>query len=378
MSYFDVIKTDTVNNYYLYTWPEIEKLQKNISGKNLEAFKQDMEDMFLWPLESVTSREAPSGTAGVPAPDIHDYMSLATYYWPDEQNPGGPYVRRDGFANPQGALYDKDKLKRLAYLSYHGALLYFLTGEDRYSGLVRKHLYNWFIDEKTRMNPHLEYGQFIPGVVKGRAEGLIDYGASFSYALNMIHLLNQRGLLDKALAEGLASWHGSFYSWLKESAIGLKERDAKNNHGTFYDFTLSLIEQFLGCPEQTVLRKDFFVKERIEKQIAPDFSLPAETARTRSLSYSFMGLKGLLETAKLFNAQGINLYPLLKPPVDWLYEKAVVRRAEWPFEQVTPFDEGSYLVFLELVSGIYGGEYRKIEDYVDRDKILNPVLAYLF
>jgi hypothetical protein len=124
MSYFEVIKTDTVNNYYLYTWPEIESLQKNIGKKNLEALKRDMEDLFRWPLESVTSKEAPSG-AGVPAPDTHDYMSLATYYWPDPQNPSGPYVRRDGFANPQGALYDKDKLKRLAYLSYHGALLYF-------------------------------------------------------------------------------------------------------------------------------------------------------------------------------------------------------------------------------------------------------------
>jgi hypothetical protein len=91
-----------------------------------------------------------------------------------------------------------------------------------------------------------------------------------------------------------------------------------------------------------------------------------------------MGLKGLLETARLFNAQGINLYPMLKPPVDWLYEKAIARRAEWPFEQVTPFDEGSCLVFMELVCGIYGGEYRKIKDHVDRDKILNPVLAYLF
>jgi hypothetical protein len=33
---------------------------------------------------------------------------------------------------------------------------------------------------------------------------------------------------------------------------------------------------------------------------------------------------------------------------------------------------------MELVCGIYGGEYRKIKDHVDGDKILNPVLAYLF
>jgi hypothetical protein len=372
MSYYEAIKIDTVNNYYLYSSEEIDALGKRLAPEKLSAFKSDMEDLFDWKLESVASKEKPA-----PSGDPRDYVSLATYWWPNAETAGGlPYIRKDGLVNPEGARYDKDKLKRLAYLAYHGGLLYLLCGEDRYLTLIEKHLRNWFINEETRMNPHLEYGQFIPGMNKGRAEGLIDYGASFSYALNMLRLLKTRKALAADLLEGLDRWHSSFRTWLLESEIGKTERAAKNNHGTFYDISLCVIERFLGM--DITGRAEFFVRERIEKQIAADCSLPQETARTRSLCYSFMGLKGLLEGAKLFREGGVDLFPRLKASVDWLYKAAIVRREDWPFPQVTPFDEGSYLLFRELVSNVYAGQYRDIADYIDPAKIDNKVLDYLY
>jgi hypothetical protein len=335
-----------------------------------------MEDLFASPLESVTEK-----TKSIPGIGAHDYVSLATYYWPDESNPGAPYIRRDGYVNPEGALYDKDKLKRLAYLVYHFSLLYFLTDEQRYLDTVKKHLHNWFVNEQKRMNPHLEYGQFIPGIVKGRAEGLIDYGASFTYALNMLHLLDRRGALDTELKQGLAGWHRDFHRWLLQSEIGKDECSADNNHGTFYDLTLTVIEQFLQTHTLIHNRADSLA-QRITEQVAPDFSLPKETARTRSLTYSFMGLKGLLELAQMLERFGTEshtlFYSRLKAPADWLILNAVENRKTWPFPQVTPFDEGSPLVFGELTAGIYGPEYGRIQKYVNPDNINNPVLYYLF
>ena len=32
--------------------------------------------------------------------DLHEYYSEAAYYWPDPENPTGPYLRKDGQANP--------------------------------------------------------------------------------------------------------------------------------------------------------------------------------------------------------------------------------------------------------------------------------------
>src|ERR1700678_311451 len=30
----------------------------------------------------------------------HDYFSEGDYWWPDEKDPNGPYIRHDGFTNP--------------------------------------------------------------------------------------------------------------------------------------------------------------------------------------------------------------------------------------------------------------------------------------
>jgi len=49
-------------------------------------------------------REKPETIVSVPAPRSaggpHDYFSEADYFWPDPQNPNGPYINRDGESNP--------------------------------------------------------------------------------------------------------------------------------------------------------------------------------------------------------------------------------------------------------------------------------------
>jgi hypothetical protein len=61
------------------------------------------------PLKSVMDKPGigPSG-------DKHDYLSLATYYWPNPDTADGlPFVARDGFANPTNANFDTPRLNRL-------------------------------------------------------------------------------------------------------------------------------------------------------------------------------------------------------------------------------------------------------------------------
>ena len=49
-----------------------------------------------------------------PSGDIHDYMSLGPYWWPDTTKSDGlPYIRRDGVVNPERYLYDNVALKSL-------------------------------------------------------------------------------------------------------------------------------------------------------------------------------------------------------------------------------------------------------------------------
>src|ERR1700728_38094 len=46
-------------------------------------------------------------THSLPGLDPHEYVSVATYYWPNPATPTGlPYIRRDGPRNPETLEYD--------------------------------------------------------------------------------------------------------------------------------------------------------------------------------------------------------------------------------------------------------------------------------
>src|SRR5256885_8890 len=112
-----------------------------------------------------------------PSGDKHDYMSLATYWWPDPTRKDGvPYVRKDGNVNPERntAAFDFVRLDNLSEAVMALGLAYYLTGRGQDAGHPAAVLRTWFLDGATRMNPNLEFAQGIPGITPGRAEGLID------------------------------------------------------------------------------------------------------------------------------------------------------------------------------------------------------------
>src|SRR5258705_5082178 len=44
---------------------------------------------------TITASSSPRSAGG-----LHDYFSEGDYWWPDPQNPEGPYIQRDGMPNP--------------------------------------------------------------------------------------------------------------------------------------------------------------------------------------------------------------------------------------------------------------------------------------
>ena len=134
---------------------------------------------------SVTQKE---GTA--PSGDKHDYVSLSRYWWPNPDTPDGlPYMNKDGQSNPELDRYDRNTLGRMCAAVNTLSLAFFYSGAEKYAQKAAEILRTWFLDEDTRMNPNLEYAQFIPGRddSKGRPEGLID-SYSFVAMLSSIQL----------------------------------------------------------------------------------------------------------------------------------------------------------------------------------------------
>jgi hypothetical protein len=170
-----------------------------------------------------------------PSGDKHDYMSVGPYWWPDPSKPDGkPYIRRDGEVNADRGKFDNVPLGHMAgAVAVLGPAWYF-TGHEPYAAHAARLLRAWFLDEKTRMNPNLNYGQAIPGVTDGRAAGIID-------TVCLIDLVDAVGLLAGAKAwtdadqKALEGWFREYLKWLRESRIGKDEEKAGNNHGTWYD-----------------------------------------------------------------------------------------------------------------------------------------------
>ena len=71
----------------------------------------------------------------------------------------------------------------------------------------------WFLDPKTRMHPNLEYGQAVRGINTGRGTGLIDT-VSMIHASQGIWLLEQAGMLDRSVSDGVRKWYADFLKWM--------------------------------------------------------------------------------------------------------------------------------------------------------------------
>src|SRR5262249_4287316 len=123
--------------------------------------------------------------------DPLDYVSFAPYFWPNPDTPDGlPYVRRDGRHNDELVRQgDREHFGAVKHAVYALALGYYFTGDAKYAEHAAVLLRAWFLDARTRMNPHLNHAQAVPGGATGRPAGLIEFR-------DMPQLVDALGLLE--------------------------------------------------------------------------------------------------------------------------------------------------------------------------------------
>src|SRR3989442_875517 len=191
-----------------------------------EAQKALSEGPFSIVNKSVTPRSG----------DKHDYMTQAPYFWPDPKSPNGlPYIRRDGERNPEiNKITDNRSLDQIEASDETLALAFYFKGDEAYAAKAVQLLRAFFLDPATRMNPNLQYAQFIPGVNTGRGIGLIET-RGLTRVVDAIGLLAGSETLTGAHQRGLQGWFCKILAWLQGSKNSGAESTATNNHGTPYD-----------------------------------------------------------------------------------------------------------------------------------------------
>jgi hypothetical protein len=300
------------------------------TGHDHAAVRSLADAAFQQPILSVTHKSSPP-----PSGDVHDFQSIGPYWWPDALTPDGlPYIRRDGEVNPEfyDELNDRPRLERLAKASSTLALAALVTKHRPYADRAATLIRGWFLDPATRMNPHLLFGQAIPGRCSGRGIGIIDT-RFFIDLIDAALIAEQFGHDFSALRR----WIGEYLDWMLTHPYGHDERSAHNNHGTWYDTQAVAFALFAGRPAVAREILDAVPAERIEKHIDVDGRQPHEIGRTRSFTYSCVNLEALFWLAWLGRHVGVDLWqqPRLRRAIDFLAAYADPA-TPWPHPELKP------------------------------------------
>ena len=310
--------------------------------------------------------------------NVHDYMSMGPYWWPNPDTENGlPYIRRDGEINPETVM--EDTYESMSESVFLLSLAAFWFEDERYAQRAELFLKAWHLDPETYMTPHLEYGQAIPGICSGRGIGLTDTATSYKI-FDAIAILEYMGYISPETVDGIKQWYCAFVDWMLTSEKGIDEDMAHNNHGTWYDVQIASAAIFTGRISLATKTLQLACDRRLKAHIREDGSQPAELARTRALHYSLYNLKALLLLAAMAENADINCRywdeqeqncPLLRKAVDFLTPYAH-DLSTFPYPEISTDPPISPLaeILMRMGTRYPNGEYAKLAEKLMDDTML--------
>ncbi|HEV8389202.1 MAG TPA: alginate lyase family protein [Dongiaceae bacterium] len=295
-------------------------------------------------------------TGCAPSGDRQDYWHPAPYWWPDPSSPDGlPYIHRDGERRPGTGLYepgseefDRSNLQRVLDGATICALAWRATGHRPYADHGAALIRRWFIDPRSRMNPHLRFAQARMGSKdnEGNRTGIIEM-RDLCILLDAARLLARARALSEADCAAFRDWLRAYQDWLYTSPQGIEECRSRNNHGTYFDLQSTAIGAYLGdaaCLVAAFRRS----RTRINIQFNPDGSQPYELVRPSSLHYGCFNLQAWIDLATIAARCGEDLWThqsatggSLARGAEWLTQFDA--RRDWPYPQSDAFDWNRFM-----------------------------------
>jgi hypothetical protein len=305
---------------------------------------------------------------------LHDFYSEGDYWWPDPENPDGPYIRRDGQTNPDNFTVHRRALIDLSIWVPALVAACEITGEEKYAAHAVKHLLAWFVHPATMMNPNLMYAQAIMGRVTGRGIGIIDT-LHLAEVARAVQLLEKSGYIEEKDLQGIKAWFAAYLEWMTTHEYGIAERDNGNNHSTCWVVQVGAFASLVGDEEKLAFCRDLYRDTLLPNQMAADGSFPKELGRTKPYGYSLFNLEAMTMVVQILStpredlwhfqledgrsiAKGIAyMYPYMVDKSLWPLERDVMYHDEWPVRH--PFL-------------LFGGIALNKPEYIDLWKTLDP------
>ena len=336
---------------------------------------------------SVTT-ETSERSAGGP----NDFYSEGDYWWPNPEDPDGPYIQRDGETNPENFVAHRLAMIRLSQIAGMQTSAWLLTGDEKFAEAVGQHLEAWFVNSGTRMNPSLNYAQAIKGRVEGRGIGIIDAIHLIEVARS-VEILEQKNALPESLITPVKNWFSEFVTWLTTHPYGIDEMNTKNNHATCWVMQVGAFARLTENTEVLELCRNRFKEILLPDQMAEDGSFPLEIRRTKPYGYSLFNLDAFMTAAEILSDENNNLYqfstpdgknlelgaeflfPYVKDKSKWPYEQDVMYWDEWPVRHPfllfagRAYNKPEYVDLWKTLDG-----YPETQEVIRNLPIRNPLL----
>ena len=280
-----------------------------------------------------------------PTDDKHDYLSISRYWWPDPTKEQGlPWMRKDGVTNPQTQTDAVDR-KRLGLMGngvWTLSLAYYFTDDERYAQKAISMIETWFLDPDTRMNPHLEYAQSVPGNPNKRATGILDGRSIVRFIPDAVNILSTSTYWKDTYETNMTIWFTDYLNWLTKSDLGIKGSKQKNNHGSWYKFQVASLALYLD-DKALVQKMVLSAQNSLDDMLDNQGGQIHELSRSRSYFYSCFNLQALVNIASLGDKIGMDMWQYESDnkksiPLAIQYLTPVVYGEKWPHKTLKTID----------------------------------------
>lgn len=292
-----------------------------------------------------------------PSGNKHDYLSISRYWWPNpEVSNGLPWIRKDGETNPdtQTDAVDRKRLGTMTGGVKSLSLAYYFSGDERYAEKAASMLKTWFLDDTTRMHPHLEYAQSVPGYSKGRSSGILDGKSIAAVVPDAVAILSKSAHWTQNDTQKINQWLTDYVTWLTESDLGKTENNQNNNHASWYKYQVATLALYLG---NKPLAKDMvnLAQQSLEQQLDAEGKQTHEIARTRSFFYSCYNLDALTSIAMVGDKVGLDMWNYKTKDgkslmLAFKYLAPVINGEAWPYTDIHGTDVSDLMDALARMS----------------------------
>ena len=273
----------------------------------------------------------------------HDYISYAPYKWADSTKLDGlPWVTRDGEINPLSQGYDTDFKRSAEFFKVIETLswAFYFSDNEKYAQKAIDFIEVWYINQETKVNPNMNFGQAVPGAADGRKAGVQEWLNQY-HIITALQIFEDASMLPEVVKMEMQNWFQQYLDWLLTDKMAIEAGKTGQNHANHYNHQVVGLLLYLNRVEEAKQIFENAKYDRIAVQILPDGKQPKEMGRTRSVHYASLNLWSLAELTFMGRNLGVDLWDFetednrsLKKAFSYL-QKFIHQPKKWPFKEIS-------------------------------------------